>query len=70
VPTTTTRKPRRTRPPRLAPLTEAAPYSRLSVKTLRRYGATGKITLYRNGAKLILVDLDELDQLVRPVRVR
>jgi predicted site-specific integrase-resolvase len=56
-----------TRPARLAPLREAAPYSKFSVKTLRRYGRDGKITLYRNGAKLILVDLDELDRLVRPI---
>jgi hypothetical protein len=62
--------PRKTRPARLSPLKEAAPYSRFSVKTLRRYGALGKITLYRNGDKLILVDLDELDNLIRPVRVR
>ncbi len=59
--------PARKRPRRLAPLTEAAPYSKLSIKTLRRYGVAGKITLYRNGEKLILVDLDELDRLVRPI---
>ncbi len=43
------------------------PLLQLSIKTLRRYGVAGKITLYRNGEKLILVDLDELDRLVRPI---
>lgn len=56
-------------PSRLAPLTEAAEYRRLSVKTLRRYITAGRITGYRNGVKLILVDLDELDRLVRPIAV-
>jgi len=59
--------PRRTVPARRAPLKEAASYAKLSVKTLRRYGAPGKITLSRNGDKLILVDLDELDRLVCPI---
>jgi hypothetical protein len=58
---------RRKMPRRLAPLVPASEYSQLSVKTLRRYGAAGKITLYRNGRKLLLVDLDELDALIRPV---
>jgi hypothetical protein len=66
VPVKATQRPRKT-PRRLAALVPAAEYSQLSVKTLRRYGARGDITLYRNGRKLIMVDLDELDQLVRPV---
>lgn len=58
---------RRKMPRRLVPLAEGAEYKRLSVKTLRRYGADGTITLYRNGRKLLQVDLDELDALTRPV---
>ena len=35
--------------------------------TLRRYGAAGRLTLYRVGVKLLQVDLDELDRIIRPV---
>jgi excisionase family DNA binding protein len=55
-------------PRRYAPLADAAEYSRLSIKTLRRYIVNGTITGYRTGPKLLRVDLDELDRLVRPVR--
>ena len=58
----TTRRPRRP-----ATLTEAAAYSGRHRVTLRHWIAEGKIRGYRQGVKLILVDLDELDQLVRPV---
>ena len=64
MPATARRKP----PARLVPLAEGAEYKHLSTKTLRRYGADGTITLYRVGPKLIHVDLDELDQLARPVQ--
>jgi hypothetical protein len=55
------------RPPRLAPLTAASAYAGLSIKTLRRYIISGRITGYRVGPKLIQVDLDELDAITRPV---
>jgi len=55
------------KPGRRVPLAEGAAYSHLSIKTLRRYGADGRITLYRAGRKLIQVDLDELDAIIRPV---
>jgi hypothetical protein len=59
---------RKTRQPsRRVPLAEAAEYSHLSVRTLRRYGAAGRLTLYRVGVKLLQVDLDELDRIIRPV---
>jgi hypothetical protein len=45
------------RPARRVPLAEGSAYSGLSVKTLRRYGAAGRITLYRVGEKLLQVDL-------------
>ena len=64
---TATRKPRKNPPARRVPLAEGAEYYHVSVKTLRRYGAAGLITLYRVGPKLLQVDLAELDQLVRPV---
>lgn len=58
---------RRKTPARRVRLAQGAAYSNLSVKTLRRYGAAGLITLYRTGPKLLQVDLDELDRIVRPV---
>lgn len=58
----------KTRPPsRRVPLAEGSAYSHLSIKTLRRYIAAGLITGYRIGPKLLQVDLDELDAIVRPV---
>lgn len=45
------------RPARRVPLAEGSAYSSLSVKTLHRYGAAGRITLYRVGEKLLQVDL-------------
>jgi hypothetical protein len=62
----TTARPTR-RPDRRVPLAEGATYSKLSIKTLRRYGAAGLITLYRAGPKLLQVDLDEIDSIIRPV---
>jgi hypothetical protein len=55
------------RPPRLVPLAEGSAYSKLSIKTLRRYGVAGRITLYRAGVKLIQVDLDELDRITQRI---
>jgi len=55
------------RPGRRVPLAEGSAYSHLSIKTLRRYGAAGRITLYRVGPKLLQVDLDEIDRIIRPV---
>jgi len=52
---------------RLATLTEAADYTGRHRVTLRRWIAEGKITGYRQGDKLLMVDLDELDKLTRPV---
>jgi excisionase family DNA binding protein len=54
---------------RLATLTEAADYTGRHRVTLRRWIAEGKITGYRQGPKLLLVDLDELDRLYRPVTI-
>jgi hypothetical protein len=59
---------RRKTPRRLVPLIAASEYSHLSVKTLRRRVADGTICGFRAGPKLIMVDLDEIDQvLFRPV---
>jgi len=58
---------RRKIPRRIVPLAEGAEYGQVSSKTLRRYGAAGLITLYRVGPKLLQVDLDEIDRIIRPV---
>lgn len=55
---------------RYAPLKEASEYSRLSVKTLRRYIVDGRLTGYRADPKLIRIDLNELDKLIRPIATR
>lgn len=52
---------------RLVPLEEAAEYSHLSVKNWRRYIIAGRIKAYRIGPKLILLDLDRVDRLIRPI---
>lgn len=55
------------RPQRLASLQDAASYADLSVRTIRRYIATGRITGYRVGPHLIKVDLDDFDKLAVPI---
>ena len=53
---------------RLAPLADAVDYFGVSTKTLRRYIASGLITGYRTGPRMIRVDLNELDVLLaRPI---
>ena len=52
---------------RLAPLNDAAAYAGVHPRTLRRRIADGALTGYRMGPRLIRVDLDELDALLRPI---
>lgn len=54
-------------PPRRVKLPAAAEQYGVSVKTLRRRIASGELTAHRLGARIILVDLDELDALLRPI---
>jgi excisionase family DNA binding protein len=51
----------------LVSVQKGAEYSGLSDKTIRRYISTGQLTGYRIGKKLIRVDLDELDALLKPI---
>ena len=51
----------------LIPLSEAADRASCSVKTLRRRIADGSLTGYRFGPKMLRVDADELDALMRPI---
>lgn len=52
---------------RLSSLPEAAEQFGVSSRTLRRYISAGRITGYRFGPRMLRVDLDELDALLRPL---
>lgn len=54
-------------PRRLASLATAAAHADVSVRTLRRYIAQGRLTGYRLGPRLIKVDLNEVERLARPL---
>ena len=48
-------------------LTLGAEHIGVSEKTLRRLVASGRITGYRFGPRLIRLDLNELDAMLRPI---
>ncbi len=52
---------------RLASLADAADYAAVNPRTIRRRIADGSITGYRVGPRIIRIDLDELDALLRPI---
>jgi excisionase family DNA binding protein len=52
---------------RLVGLSEAAANADVSVRTLRRYIAQGRLTGYRVGPRLVKIDLAELERLIRPI---
>ena len=53
---------------RLESITIAAEYADVSTRTVRRYIASGMLTGYRVGPRLVKVDLDEVDQkIIRPI---
>jgi excisionase family DNA binding protein len=55
-------------PRRLASLAEAAEYAAVNPRTVRRWITDGLITGHRVGARLIKVDLNEIDyKVIRPV---
>lgn len=51
-------------PPRYATLEEAISYCRSSRRTMERRLAEGKLTRFKNGAR-VLVDLNEVDAFLR-----
>jgi excisionase family DNA binding protein len=66
----TRRRAARTRedaPQQLISLAAGAAYSDVSVRTLRRYIAQGRLTGYRVGPRLVKVDLNELRKLASPI---
>ena len=54
-------------PRRLVSLADAAAYADVSIRTVRRYIAQGRLTGYRVGPRLVKVDLSELVALARPI---
>lgn len=46
---------------------EAAHYSGLSTVTIRRYVHDGTLKGYRKGKQLIIIDVADLDNLVKPL---
>ena len=52
---------------RLTPIAGAAEYAGVCPKTIRRRIAAGDLTGYRMGPRLIRVDLNELDAMLRPI---
>ena len=48
-------------------LDDAAEHLDVSVRTLRRFIASGDLTGYRAGKKIIRVDLNEVDAMLRPI---
>lgn len=52
---------------RLASIQTGADYADVSTKTIRRRISDGTLTGYRMGPRLIRVDLNELDDLLRPI---
>jgi len=59
--------PNNQQPRRLGGLNIAADFLGVSTKTVRRMIASGELTGYRVGKRLIRVDLDEVDALARQI---
>jgi excisionase family DNA binding protein len=53
--------------PRLETIQRAASRNSVSVDTLRRRIASGELTAYRLGNRILRVDLAEVDALFRPI---
>lgn len=51
---------------RYAKLAEAADYLGVTDRTIRQMIADGRLTGYRNGTRLVRVDLNEIDAAMRP----
>jgi excisionase family DNA binding protein len=52
---------------RLESIHHAAEYVGVNPRTIRRRIAAGELTGYRMGPRLIRVDLDEVDAMLRPI---
>jgi excisionase family DNA binding protein len=52
---------------RPARMPEAAEYAHVSQGTVRRWIRNGRLPAHRVGPMLLLVDLDDIDRLIKPV---
>jgi excisionase family DNA binding protein len=52
-------------PPQLVSVAQAADYLGVCTKTVRRYVATGRLTKYRVGSRLVRLDAYEVEALLR-----
>lgn len=52
---------------RLVTIAEAANFAACNPRTIRRRIADGSLAGYRMGPRLVRVDLNELDRLLRPI---
>lgn len=52
---------------RLASIEAAADYAQCATRTIRRRISDGSLTGYRFGPRLLRVDLNELDAILRPI---
>ena len=52
---------------RLVSIGQASEYADVSSKTIRRWIAAGRVPGYRMGPRLLKVDLNELDAMLRPI---
>lgn len=52
---------------RFGSVAAAADYADVSERTIRRYIADGRLTGYRIGPRLIKIDLDDLDKIMRTI---
>jgi excisionase family DNA binding protein len=57
----------RTRSLRPASVNDAAEVLGCNPKTIRRYISDGRLTGYRVGPRLVRIDLNEVDSLLRPI---
>ena len=54
-------------PRQLVSIENAAEHLNISTRTVRRWIASGDLTGYRAGKRIIRVDLNEVDALLRPI---
>jgi excisionase family DNA binding protein len=52
---------------RLVGITQASEYADVHPITLRRWVAAGRVPAYRAGPRLLKVDLNELDAMLKPI---
>lgn len=52
---------------RLVGINQASEYADVNPKTIRRWVSAGHVPAYRVGPRLLKIDLNELDAMLRPI---